>query len=134
MKSRQLRCTGNEGLTLIELLVAVVLLTFGVMAAMTVLVQAQSSGTATTAKTMAINAAQQQMELILDDTPANVLIWNNTTFAVGDLVRPGGGPPGLITVAATQPRTITVSVVWQGQGILPAGQVTVTALRSEATR
>jgi type II secretory pathway pseudopilin PulG len=134
MKMRQLRCAGNDGLTLIELIVAIVLLTFGVIAAMSVLVQAQGSTTATTAKTMAINAAQQQLEAIYNDTPANVLTWNNTTFAVGDLVRADGSDPGLITVAATQPRRITITVVWQGQGTLQSGQIMITALRSEAQR
>lgn len=134
MRLKQLRVTGNDGLTLIELAVAIVLLTFGVIAAMSVLVQAQSATTATAAKSMAINAAQEQMETILNDTPANVLMYNNMTFAVGDLVRPGGGQPGLITVTATQPRTVTISVAWQGQGMLPGGQVIITALRSEAQR
>ena len=134
MKSRHLRCAGNDGLTLIELIIAIVLLTFGVIAAMTVLVQAHSSSNDTTAKTMALNAAQEQLEIILDDSPSAVLTYNNTPFAVGDLARADGSQPGLITVAATQPRTITITVVWQGQGILPSGQVKVTALRSEATR
>ena len=134
MKLRHLRCAGNDGLTLIELVVAIVLLTFGVVAAMTVLVQAQSSSNATTAKTMALNAAQEQLEMILNDSPSNVLTWNNTPFPVGDLARADGSAPGLITVAATQPRTITITVVWQGQGTLQSGQVMVTALRSEATR
>jgi len=135
MNLRYLRCAGDDdGLTMIELVIAVVLLTLGVVAAMSVLVQAQSASTSTTAKTMAINAAQEQMEAIFNDSPSNVLAWNNSTFTVGDLRRADGSFPGLITVTATQPRTITITVVWQGQGILSSGQVTVTALRSEATR
>ena len=134
MRKRCLPVANDKGLTLIELVVAVALLTFGVIAVMSVLVQAQNSSNATTAKTMAINAAQEQMELILNDSPSNVLNWNNQTFVVGDLVAPGGGLPGNITVAATEPRTITITVSWQGLGALPSGQVTVSSLRSEATR
>ncbi len=134
MRKRCLPGANNKGLTMIELVIAIVLLTFGVIAAMSVLVQAQSSTNATTAKTMATNAAQEQMEMILNDSPSNVLAWDNTPFNVGDLVAPGGGQPGLITVAPTTPRTITITVAWQGLGTLPSGQVTISALRSEATR
>lgn len=134
MKKRFLPGANDKGLTLIELVIAIALLTFGVIAAMTVLVQAQSSTNATTAKTMAINAAQQQMELILNDSPSNVLNWNGTTFPVGDLAAPGGGQPGFITVAPTAPRTITITVTWQGLGTLPSGRVMISALRSEAAR
>ena len=134
MKTRHLLSGSNKGLTLIELVIAVVILTFGVVTTMTVLVQAESANNGTRAKTMAINAAEEAMESIFRAAPAAVLTFNGNTFAVGDLTRPGGAPPGLITVAATVPRTITVTVVWQGQGTQPGGQVTLTALRSEATR
>lgn len=134
MKMRQFLRLGEDGLTLIELVIAVVLLTLGVVATMSVLVHAQSSGNATTAKTMATNAAQDQLEAIFRDDPTMVLIYNGNQFNVGDLVAPGGGPPGLITVAPSLPRTITITVTWRGQGTQPAGRVTLTALRSEATR
>ena len=134
MRPRRLLSSSNDGLTMIELIVAIVILAVGVIVTMTIMVQAQTSSNATRAKTMAINAAEQQLESIFKAAPSTVMTFNGNTFAVGDLVRPGGGDPGSITVAATQPRTITISVVWQGQGILPSGQVTLTALRSEAPR
>lgn len=134
MRLRRLLSSPNEGLTLIELIVAIVILAFGVITTMTVMVRAQTSNNATRAKTMVINAAEQQLESIFKADPTTVMAFNGNTFAVGDLVGPGGGDPGSITVAATEPRTITISVVWQGQGILHAGQVTLTALRSEAPR
>jgi type II secretory pathway pseudopilin PulG len=135
MKKRYSVCANNDGLTMIELVIAVALLTFGVVAVMSVLVQAQNATHATSAKSMALNAAQQQMELILNDTPTNVLTWDTQTFAVGDLVRADGSPAGLISVdATTAPRTVTITVVWQGRGTLPSGQLTISALRSEATR
>ena len=135
MRSALLSHRGDDGLTLIELVIAVAILTFGVVTALTVLVHAQSSSNATTAKTMALNSAQEQLESIFQDDPSNVLTYNGFRFFVGDLAGAGpAGEPGLITVAATDPRPITITVAWQGQGTQPAGQITLTALRSEAAR
>ena len=124
----------NKGLTLIELMVSMVILAFGVVAGMTILVEAQKSNNFALAKTMAINETEQQLEAIFRDAPSTVTNYNNITFAVGDLVRPGGGPAGLITVSAAQPHLVTVSVVWQGQGNLSPGNVTLRSLRDTATR
>ena len=135
MRSALLPRRGEDGLTLIELVVAVAILTFGVVTALTVLVHAESSSNATTAKTLATSAAQEWMEGIFQDDPSNVLFYNGTLFTVGDLVGPGpAGEPGLITVTGAAPRTITITVIWQGQGTQPAGQIMMTALRSEAAR
>jgi len=134
MKIRLSHVTGNKGLTLIELVIAIVLLTFGVVTTMTVMVEAQTASNGTRAKTMAINAAEEQLESIFKAAPSTVLNFNGQTFAVGNLTGPAGGNPGAITVTATVPRTITISVVWQGRGTQPGGRVTLTALRSEATR
>lgn len=131
---KHLRRTGDDGLTLIELVIAMVILTFGVITAMSVLVHAQSSTEATSAKTMALNAAQEQFEIIFSFTPSSVRNFDGITFAVGDLVGPAGGEPGLIAVSGTEPRVVTITVTWQGQGIRPGGQLTMTALRSEAMR
>jgi Tfp pilus assembly protein PilV len=130
---------GAEGLTLIELVVAVLILTFGVVGALTVLVQAQTSTNGTTAKELALNAAQENMELVFVSAPASTRSnFNNVTFPVGDLVGAAGGDPGLITVVAdpvlTDLLTVTITVSWQGMGNRHAGQVTLVALRSEATR
>jgi len=124
----------NKGLTLIELMVSMAILAFGVVAGMMILVEAQKSNNFALAKTMAINESEQQMEAIFRDAPSTVMNYNNVTFAVGDLVRPGGGPAGLITVSAAQPRLVTVSVLWQGQGTLTPGNVTLRSLRDEVTR
>ena len=64
MRTRHLLKASNKGLTLIELVIAIVILTFGVITTMTVLVQAESSNNGTRAKTMAINAAEEAMESI----------------------------------------------------------------------
>ncbi len=90
MKTRHLLSGSNKGLTLIELVIAIVILTFGVVTTMTVLVQAEYANNGTRAKTMAINAAEEAMESIFRAAPAAVLTFNGNTFAVGDLTRPGG--------------------------------------------
>ena len=115
-------------------MVATALLAFGAVAGLTLLTQAQKANTFSRAKTMAVNAAEQQLETIFMDAPSNVLTYNNVTFPVQGLRRPGGADAGLITVSANQPHDVTVAVIWQGQGTLGPGQVTLNALRSEASR
>ncbi len=124
----------SAGLTLIELVVAMSILAFGAIAGLSLMVQAQKASTSSRAKTMAINAAEQQLEAVFKEAPSSVLAFNNNTFPVRNLQRPGGGDAGLITVSATEPHLVSVSVVWEGQGILSPGQITLTALRTEATR
>lgn len=131
---RKCRLRDSRGLTLIELMVAIAILAFGAVAGLMVMVQAQKTNNFARAKTVALNAAEEQMEAIFMDAPSNVSTYNNMTFVAGDLTRPGGGNPGLITVSANQPREVVVSVVWQGQGTLPSGQLALRAHRSEATR
>ncbi len=151
MKSRVLARDPEAGLTLIELLAAISILALGAVAGLTVLVQAHKSNTMARAKTMAINAAQQQMETVFNAAPGDVNVWfNNQTFPVdnrdpanpnvGNLVSPvvqpdGTRNAGIITVdQTTNPPTVTVTVAWQGRGTLAPGQVTLTALRSPADR
>lgn len=124
----------DEGLTLIELMAALVILTFGVVAALSILVEAHKANRLTRTKTMAINAAEEVIETILRDDPASVTGYGGRTFPVGKLVGPGNGNPGLVTVTGADPYLVTVTVTWQGQGILPAGTVTVRAVRSAANR
>jgi len=125
---------GDEGLTLIELMVAMVLLAFAAVAGLSLLIQGQKAQNFSRVKTMATNAAEQQLETIFRDAPSNVLAYNNITFPVQGLTRPGGADAGLITVSGNQPHDVTVSVIWQGQGMLSSGDVTLNALRSEAPR
>ncbi|UCD56631.1 MAG: prepilin-type N-terminal cleavage/methylation domain-containing protein [Candidatus Hydrogenedentota bacterium] len=134
MESRNLPNKRVAGLSLVELMVAMAILVFGAVAGLAILLQAQKSNNLSRAKTIATNAAEERMEAIFSDFPSNVTTYDNFTFPVADLVGAGGGAPGLITVSADEPRVVTVSVVWQGQGTLPTGQVILTALRSEATR
>lgn len=129
-----MRVRGEKGLTITELIVAIAILSLGSVGALTILTQAHKTNNASQAKTMATNAAEEQMEQIFNAAPSNVLAFHNQTFNVGDLRRPGGAPAGLITVAAGDPHLVTVTVVWQGQGTLSPGQVTLRALRSEAQR
>lgn len=124
----------NAGLTLIELVVAMSILAFGVIAGLSLLVESQRASTFSRAKTRAVNAAEEQLEAIFKAAPSSVLAFNNNTFDVRNLQRPGGGDAGLITVSAAEPHVVNVSVVWQGQGILAPGRITLTALRSTATR
>lgn len=130
-EEKEPRRKSEGGLTLIELLAAMLILAFGAVAALSVLVEAQKSNNFARAKTMAVNAAEQQLESIFQLPPGDAVDRNNTTFAVGDLVGPGGNPPGLVTVDANQPHRITVTVTWQGQGALAGGTVTLRALRSD---
>ena len=134
MRLRILVDNRTDGLSLIELVVAVGILAVVAVAGFSVLLQAEKTNNASRAKTMAINAAQEQLEAIFKDAPSNVLSYNNVTFAVGDMVRPSGGNPGLITVTGAEPYLITVSVSWQGQGTLPSGQTVFRALRTTVAR
>jgi type II secretory pathway pseudopilin PulG len=118
----------------VELLVAMSILALGGVAGLTVIIQAHKSNTTARAKTAAVNAAEQRLEEIFREWPANVYSFNNVTFPVGDLVAPAGGNPGLVTVTGNNPPLVTVTVTWRGQGTLAAGQVTLTALRSTAPR
>jgi type II secretory pathway pseudopilin PulG len=114
--------------------VSLAILSVGAVVGLVILVQAQKANTFSRAKTMAVNAAELQMETIFRDAPSDVTTYNNLTFPVQDLRRAGGGDAGLITVTAAEPHLVTVSVVWQGQGTLSSGQVTLTALRTTAPR
>ncbi|GAB4344127.1 MAG: hypothetical protein Kow0099_23250 [Candidatus Abyssubacteria bacterium] len=134
MESRPRPEARNAGLTIVELIVAMTILAMGSVAVISILIQAHKTNAYSQAKTMAVNAAEEQLEQIFNAQPTDALDFNNQTFAVGDLMRPGGQPPGLITVAAGDPHLITVAVVWEGRGSRPGGQVTLTALRSEAPR
>jgi prepilin-type N-terminal cleavage/methylation domain-containing protein len=124
----------NKGLTLIELVVAVMIMAIGAVSLMAVLVNSERASRASQAKSLALNAAEEQMEAIFWDAPTSVMDYNGQTFAVGNLQGAGGNLPGTITVANTQPREVTVAVQWIGTGIVPAGSVTIRALRSTATR
>ncbi|RJP23738.1 MAG: hypothetical protein C4520_05665 [Candidatus Abyssobacteria bacterium SURF_5] len=124
----------ESGVTLIELIVAMTVLTFGVVAALSILVEAHKSNSFARAKTMAINAAEQQIEEIFERDPTMIMTFNNRTFAVGDLVGPGGNPPGSVIVDINEPHQVTVTVAWQGSGTLPSGTVSINAIRSEANR
>jgi prepilin-type N-terminal cleavage/methylation domain-containing protein len=127
----------DEGFTLIELMAAMVILTFGVVAALQILVEAHKSNNFARAKTMAVNRAEEQMEWIYqipsyDDFAFNAL--NDSWFAVGDLVGAGpNGEPGHITVVDSDPRVVTITVDWQGQGTLHEGHVLITAFRSKVS-
>lgn len=124
----------EKGLTLVELVISVSILAVGAVLGLMLLVQAQKANNFSRAKTRAINAAEEQLEQIFMDSPGNVINFNNVTFAVPGMARPGGAPAGLIAVSNAQPHLVTVSVVWEGQGTLAPGQVTLTAERSEAER
>jgi prepilin-type N-terminal cleavage/methylation domain-containing protein len=128
----------DAGFTLIELMAAMVILTFGVVAALQILVEAHKSNNFARAKTMAVNRAEEHLEWIFRDFPTNVDNYDDLWFAVGDLVGPGpAGEPGHITVtdpALADPCTVTITVNWQGQGTLHAGNVTITAFRSTVER
>ena len=128
---------GNEGLTLIELAIAVFIMTIGVVSLMLVLVNGERANRASEAKTLAMNAAEERMEAIFRADPTTVMAFNGQTFDVGNLIGtfgPTGDDPGMITVANTQPRQVTITVQWIGTGILPGGTVTLRALRSMAVR
>ncbi len=119
---------GNEGLTIIELAIAVFIMTIGVVSLMLVLANGERANRFSQAKALAMTAAEEQMEAIFRAPPESVNTFAGT-FAVGDLVGPGGAAPGLVTVSVTDPREITITVQWVGSGIRPGGTVTLRALR-----
>jgi prepilin-type N-terminal cleavage/methylation domain-containing protein len=135
MENRQARRNSDSGLTLIELMVAMIILTFGVVAALSILVEAHKSNNFAKAKTMAVNAAEERLENVFDAGPAFVESFDDTEFFVGDLVGNGtNGEPGLITVDGNQPHLVTVTVTWLGQGARAGGTVQIMARRDEAPR
>ncbi len=125
---------GQKGLTLIELLVAIIILTFGVVAVISMLVEAHKSNAFSRAKTIAVNAAEQEMEAIFMAAPADIGIFNGDHFPVPGLRGPGGNDPMVVTVDANEPHTVTVTVTWAGGGTQRGGQITLRALRSTAER
>lgn len=130
----------EKGLTLIELLVAIVILTFGAVAIISVLIEAQKSNNFARAKTMAVNAAEQEMEAIFKAYPADVGWFNGQHFPVQGLTGPpgndpsGGNDPMVVTVDENEPYRVTVTVTWMGRGTQRGGRIALTARRSTAER
>ena len=135
----------EKGLSLIELLVAIVILTFGAIAVMSVLIEAHTSHAFSRGKTIAINAAEQEMESIFKDFPSNVGIYNNQHFAVPGLYGPagndpdGGNDPLVVTITDNEMglvglHRVIVTVTWVGTGTRRGGRITLSALRSTADR
>jgi type II secretory pathway pseudopilin PulG len=134
----------DSGLTLIELMAAMVILVFGAIAALSILVEAHRSNTMARAKTMAVNAAEEQMEIIFQLPPASDMDRDNQWFPVKNLPGPGPlgedgiGQAGFVDITPGDvpgyPDRIDITVTWLGQGTLPAGRVTISAQRSQIDR
>ncbi len=125
----------EKGLTLIELLIAIVILTFGAIAVISVLIEAHKSNTFSRAKTIAVNAAEQEMESIFKDLPSSVTTYNGQHLPVPGLHGPAGNDPLVVTVAGgASPYLVTVTVTWAGMGTQRGGRVALTAWRSTAER
>ena len=126
----------DSGLTLIELMIAMVILAFGAVAALGILVEAHKANALAKAKTMAINRAEEQMEVIFQDSPELVEAkYDDTWFAVENLTGNGpAGEAGLITVSDTEPHEVRIEVTWNGSGTLSGGTISISAIRSEARR
>ena len=135
----------EKGLSLIELLVAIVILTFGAIAVMSVLIEAHTSHAFSRAKTIAINAAEQEMESIFKDFPNKVGVYKDQHFAVPGLNGPagndpdGGNDPLVVTVTDNEMgfadlHRVTVTVTWVGIGSQRGGRISLSALRDTADR
>jgi prepilin-type N-terminal cleavage/methylation domain-containing protein len=84
---------GEGGFTLVEVLIAIVVLVFGLIAVTNLLLVAASNNTAANLGTAAAVAASQQME-VLKATPYNLLTVGTTTQTV---MMPGTGPVEVTT-------------------------------------
>lgn len=122
------RINGNEGLTIIELAIAIFIMTIGVVSLMLVLANGERANRFSQAKALATTAAEEQMEAIFRAPPESANTFAGT-FPVPGLIGPGGVDPGLVAISLNDPREITVTVQWVGTGILPGGTVTLRALR-----
>ena len=129
-KARGVRCKRGPpgGLTVVEIMIAIAL--FVILAAVAMLSSTAASRANRMAqhKTIALSAAQNEMENILADDPTNVTAHNGRTFPVFGIPTTADGDPGAIVVAAGDPHRITITVTWVD------GSVALVALRSETAR
>lgn len=120
MKSRD----RSGGLSLLEILIAVVLLSLGLLGMFSALLGGQQVDALSREKTHALHAANTQMDEALASTWATLSSRNNTTFDV-TFATAGGtsslktaadrSKPGLVTVSDTAKadlRRVEVSVKW----------------------
>ena len=132
----------NRGFTLVELLIGVTILTVSLFSLLTLHAQSFKLSAITRAKTIALNAAHQEMERIRNlpyDDPLStddVFGQNGITFQAPPLIGNNGLDPGatIITDDPDYPldlniRQIIVSVAWAASGNRPPGAIQITTKR-----
>lgn len=124
--------SGEAGFTLVEVLVAIVVLVFGLIAVTNLLLVAASNNTAANLGTASAMAAAQQMDM-LKSTPYNGLALGTTTQVV---MMPGTGPIEVTTLiepgeaGAAPYRQITVTASGVGPMVAARSRIVLTAIRS----
>jgi prepilin-type N-terminal cleavage/methylation domain-containing protein len=122
--------TGEAGFTLIEVLIAIIVLVFGLIAVTNLLLVAASNNVAANLGTAAAAAAAQQMETV-KATPFNLLTNGVTTQTV---MMPGTGPIDVETTIEDGGndfyRQITVVANGVGPLVEARSRIVLTAIRS----
>jgi prepilin-type N-terminal cleavage/methylation domain-containing protein len=120
----------EAGFTLVEVLIAIVVLVFGLIAVTNLLLVAASNNTAANLGTASAAAASQQMD-VLKATRFNNLVAGTTTQVV---MMPGTGPIQVTTTVEVggTPNYRQITVVANGIGPLVAARsrIVLTAIRS----
>ncbi|MBI4845071.1 MAG: prepilin-type N-terminal cleavage/methylation domain-containing protein [Candidatus Omnitrophica bacterium] len=134
---------GKKGFTIIELMVAVMITVVVLTGLLHIHTQTFSLYEVSRNKTIAVNAARQQLERIrslpYDDASStnDVLGQNGITFPVVLLSGPLGANPGSISIVDdpdypgdTNIREIIVAVSWIAQGKVPGGSIQLVTRRA----
>jgi len=109
----------KSGFTLIEVIIAMVLLTVGLMTLLSVTLGGMVQRGVTREYDIARNAAFAKIEEIRAQDFPDVAAYTGTNFAVADLIAPTGwANPGLVAVvtAVADLYEVTVTIRWRIQG------------------
>jgi prepilin-type N-terminal cleavage/methylation domain-containing protein len=122
--------TGEAGFTLVEVLIAIVVLVFGLIAVTNLLLVAASNNAAANLGTAAAVAASQQMEIV-KATPFNELVNGTTTQTVA---MPGTGPIEVTTTieagGTARYRQVTVEAHGVGPLVEARSRIVLATIRS----
>lgn len=116
----------EQGLTLMEMIMSLTILSVGVLAALFVMITARQMAEDARFKLMAVNAAKSVLEVVKDTPMASVAAIDETDYA------PAGLPDAVITIltnGASPLITVTVRVEWTGSKGR-ARQIEVSTMRS----
>jgi type II secretion system protein I len=112
-----LRQSGEEGFTLLEVVIALSVLVIAIMGVVAAVVTSLKAGSVARERTVALAAAQQELEELIAASEVEILNAHNDPFTVDGLTqRPDGTPLGQITIDSTEAPLykIEVMVRWVG--------------------